>query len=206
MRKVSLLLFLVPVLAGAQAKYVVTYDGKAVGSASVLQKAAEKGGKSVQMTIEMRGAGNADSHIRMESVFDATGAPVRKFMEASSGGKRLKTTIVTFDKAGAHVVIDEGGKRTTKDVGLVDTAPRANAAEFWFFRDKPKKGAELRCYLFDMDTLSWQLTTTVYRGPDKVGKFSGHNVSTERYASLVDDTGLPVLIDLGKTRLERIQP
>lgn len=190
-------------LSGAQAKYDVMLGKKKLGTAAVHQKLREDGGKVVQMTIELRDEKDQDTKIRVESQFDKTGSPVRKFMETSVSGRVKKTVVATFDEAGANVVISDGGVRSTKSVTLVANANRANAAEFWFVRDKPKPKAKVVAYTFDLDTLSWQLTTSVYKGESTVGGIKGHEVGTERYVTLLDNLGLPLIVDMGATRLVR---
>lgn len=190
-------------LSGAQAKYDVMLSKKKLGTAAVHQKLREDGGKVVQMTIELGGEKDQDTKIRVESQFDKSGAPVRKFMETSVGGRVKKTVVATFDEAGANVVISDGGVRSTKSVTLVANANRANAAEFWFVRDKPKPKAKVVAYTFDLDTLSWQLTTSVYKGESTVSGLKGHEVGTERYVTLLDNQGLPLIVDMGATRLVR---
>lgn len=198
----SLVVMVWAAVSAAQHRYEIRQGKNVVGQASLTQKLRDDGGKNVLMTMELQSA-RQTTRIRLESQYDRTGATVRKFMETAVDGRIRKTTVVTFDANGANVVIDEGGKRTTKEVALVANAKRNNPAEFWFLRDKPKPKDRTVCYVFDMDTLSWQLITTVYRGLNKIEGKQGHEVGTERYVTLLDPEGTPLVIDLGGARLVR---
>ncbi|HMS55581.1 MAG TPA: hypothetical protein PKA27_09300 [Fimbriimonadaceae bacterium] len=143
----------------------------------------------------------------MENTFDKDGTAIRKFMEMTGLVKR--TVVATFDKAGANVVIDEKGKRETKQVSLVPNAPRANKSEFWFIRDLPVVGAESQSYVFSLDTLSWELMATKYRGKATISvagkKTPAHYTTSGDMEAWLDGKGYPLLIIKGQTRFERLQ-
>jgi hypothetical protein len=169
------------------------------------------GSKSVDLKMDLS-VGKQKLTIRSQSSYDAKGNPTRKFMDSNiPGGALQKQVIVTFDARGANVVQIDGGKRTTRQIPLVESAPRGNPTEFWFLRDQPKAGEKFRGYVFNMDTLAWQLQTTTYKGKKaiKIGgkSISAHEVEiTGERASkaYLDDSGLPYLIDFGSATLKRV--
>jgi len=197
--------------ASAQVRFSVEMAGKSVGTASLTQKLQPDGGKIVELKMELK-IGTQKLAIRSQNTYDAAGAPIRKFLDSNiPGGALQKQIVTTFDGRGANVVILDGGKRTTRSIPLVDTAPRKNGSEFWFLRDRPQSGAAIKCYTFNMDRLAWELQTFVYRGKKSVplgGKsVIAHEISTDGdrpSKAYVDDSGLPILIESGPTVLKRI--
>lgn len=199
-------------VAGAQAHLAVTLSGHPAGYATLSQKVQKDGVKVVELRMELS---SQDQKVRLssEASYDAKGLPVRKFQEiVSASGSLNKQVVVTFDKAGANVVILDGGKRSTKAVSLVSTAPRASLSEFWFIRDKPKQGHIEQAYQFNIDTLAWELVRTEYRGKRTL-KIENHTVSVHEVYSkrgdkettaYLDDQGLPVLVDQGNIKMVKI--
>lgn len=209
-RSFTLLLGLMAAYASAQTKYSVEIGGKSVGTASLTQKIGADGSKSVELKMDLQ-VNNQKLTIRSQNSYDKLGNPTRKFMDSNiPGGLLQKQIITTFNAQGAAVIQIDGGKRTTRDIPLVSTAPRVNPSEFWFVRDRPKAGQEVKCYMFNMDSLSWQLNRVVYRGIKsiKVGETTvkAHEVETigERPAkAYVDDAGIPWLMEAGSATLKR---
>ena len=185
------------------AQFDVTYKGSKVGTASVTQKLTEGGSKTVMMSVEIKIQGKI-TKVRSENSYDATGLPMRKFVQTTGPGPRdRKTTIVTFSTEGAHVVTEFGGSRKQETVTLLETAPRANPSEFWFVKVQPKVGTQVRTYLFDIDSNSWQVNTITYKGKVTHKKMAGHLIESERYTAVVDDAGLPIAVEFGAMMLER---
>ena len=111
----------------------------------------------------------------------------------------------------ANLVMLDGSDRKTRQVILVETAPRTNQAEFWLLRDKPAVGQQVKTYVFNIDGQSWDLVTVTYQGIKQVkigGKtVAAHVVETtgERPSTAyLDDKGLPWRIDAGATTMTRI--
>lgn len=211
MRIFALVAFLIPALGAAQIKMSVSLQGKAVGTASLAQKLAADGSKSVDVRMDLS-MGQQKLTVRSQNSYDSKGNPVRKFMDSNiPGGALQKQVIVTFDTRGANVVQIDGGKRTTRQIPLVDSAPRANLSELWFVRVQPKVGEQVRTYVFNMDKLAWELQTTVYRGKKTI-KHNGKSVAAHEVETTgdrptkayLDEAGLPYLVELGATTLKRI--
>lgn len=206
-----LILLLAAGVTAAQTKFEAFTDGRKVGTASFVQKLGADGTKSVDVRMDLA-IGDQKLTLRTQNVYDAKGNPTRKFMDVNiPGGKLQKQVIATFDKNGANIVQIDGGKRTTRQIALVETAPRGNASEFWLVRDKPKAGDSVRTYIFNMDAMAWQLQTIHFRG-EKTIKVAGRTVVAylietdgERPSkAYLDEKGVPWLIETDSTTLKRI--
>ncbi len=213
MRKVfSALFLLIATMASAQVRLTIESGGKRVGYATMSQKINSDGSKSVDLRMELDSNGQKLT-IRSQNTYDAIGNPTRKFMDSNvPGGKLQRQVIATFDKAGANVVINDGGKRSTRQVPLVETAPRPNASEFWFVKQTPKVGEEAKCYVFNMDSLEWQIQTTIYRGRQNIKSgdktLSAHYIETtgsRPVKAFLDDDGLPYLIEAQSLQFRRLK-
>jgi len=195
----------------AQIKMSVEMSGHPVGTASLSQQIRADGGKSVDLRMDLT-TGGQKLTVRSQNTFDKAGLPTRKFLESIiPGGKLQRQIIVSFDAEGASIVILDGGNRQTKKAPLISNAPRANASEFWFLRDKPKPGDKCESYVFNTDTMAWDLQTVVYKG-EKTIQVGGkpqraHEVETtgvRKATAYLDDKGLPWLIEAGATTMKRI--
>lgn len=210
-RLIPFLILFAAASADAQVRMSVEMSGKPVGSAAITQQIKPDGGKSVELRMELTGAGRKMT-IRSQNTYDKDGLPLRKFMESIiPGGKMQKQIIATFDKDGANLVILDGEKRQTKKAPLVESAPRKNLSEFWFLRDKPKVGDKVEGYVLNMDTMAWELQTVVYQGLQTItvgGKaIKAHAVETtgsRKATAYLDDKGLPWLIEAGSMTMKRI--
>lgn len=188
-------------------KLNVMIDGKTAGTASGLQKVTADGGKFVTLNMTLKG--NLTAEVRTESTYDAKGAAIRRFMETSIPQMKYRQTkVVTFDSAGAHLVQDENGTRSSKLYALDSKQNRDNSSEFWFFRDKPKPGTSVKYFDFNLSSLSWDLKESTYLGDTdlKIGKesFRVHKVKSTEGTSYLDDKGAPVKIVTQHEVLERI--
>ncbi len=191
-----------------QVKLTLQMPGWPPGSASFSQKVLPDGSKLVQLNLEMKDPAGRSVRVRSESSYDSKGSPIRKFLESIVDKPRdRRQVVVTFDEEGAHVVEEKGGKRTTKHLPLAKAAPRENPSEFWFLRDRPKPGAKAQYYRFDIDSMSWVLTTTTYVGPKTVAvgrsKLSGHLIQDDRAQVVLDDKGLPLRMEVGNAVFTR---
>ena len=202
---------LLTAIAGAQVKMSVEMSGHPVGTASITQVLKADGSKSVELRMDLT-AGAQKLTLRSQNTYDRTGLPTRKFLESIiPGGKMQKQVIAGFDKDGANVVILDGGQRSTKKSALAPVAPRANASEFWLIRDKPKVGDKVESYVFNMDTMAWDLQTVEYKGLKSIqigGKtVKAHEIETtgpRKATAYLDDKGLPWMIESGATTMKRI--
>lgn len=188
----------------------VSSDGSPVGAARMTQKLGEDGAKSISVLLDILDAkGKPSVSVRQVSSYAKDGTPVRILLETTrNGGKERTMRVATFDESGAHLIIEEKGARTPKDIPLAKESPRSNPAEFWFLRDKPTKGARTGYYRFDIAKGEWVLASTEYVGKKSV-KVSGKDVELHevRYGSSIsylDDSGMPQVVENGRLRFERI--
>ena len=207
-RSLILGLLVVPILASAQAKFQVWVAGKKAGTATLTQKLLTDGTKSVNLSMELK-TDSLTATLRSESTYSAKGIPLRKFQETQVPSQKIRRTIVvTFDDAGANAVVDLNGKRTTKRVPLPNTANKADLSEFWFLRDKPKVGAVVKAYTFDLESLSWEMIVTTYVGvvDATIGgkKVKANKTESQKGKAFIDDAGVPLRLELSTGALERI--
>lgn len=192
----------------APVKMTVYLNGRVAGAATMLQKLGADGGKSVQLSMELKSESLA-INLRQESTYDKTGRPIRKFQETHNVTlKTRRTVVVTFDAAGANAVIDEGGKRTVKKIPLPETAAREDVSEFWFVRDVPKPGAVVKANTVNLETLTWELVTTTYKGLVDITiagrKVKAHRTESDRGVAFIDAQGLPLRLELPNGAIERV--
>lgn len=192
----------------APVKMTVYLSGRVAGTATLLQKLGTDGGKSVQLSMELKSEAMTAT-LRQESSYDKTGRPIRKFQETViPAQKKRRTVVVTFDAAGANVVVDEGGKRTVKKLPLPETATREDLSEFWFLRDTPKAGAVAKANTVNLETLTWELVTTTYVGEVQVSiagkKVKAHRTESDKGVAFIDANGQPLRLELPNGALERI--
>ncbi|HTQ09260.1 MAG TPA: hypothetical protein VMI31_04245 [Fimbriimonadaceae bacterium] len=189
-------------------------NGHPAGYATLGQTIQKDGSKSVELRLEL-GTGAQKVHITSQSRYDAQGNPIRKFQEtvAPAGGIN-KQVVITFGKEGANVIVLDGDHRTSKSVSLASAAPRASLSEFWFLRDSPKPGQTEETYQFSADSLQWEIVKTEYRGKKTIDA-GGHKIEAyetvttrgdQETTSYLDEHGLPVLIDQGSVKMEKIWP
>ena len=208
MKTALLLVGMLPAAAWSQARLVIEDGGRRVGYATISQKLLPDGTKSVEMRLQI-----GKTRLVTQSTFDREGAPTRKFHEILEPVADKKRVLVEFDAEGA-VITDLGGPdRTPRKAPLVKTGNRKNASEFWFLRDQPKPGARAQAFVFDLNTWSWDLTTSEYVGMAK-GEIAGkmvdaHEVRADRAGGtarmLLDAQGLPILVEQGRLVMRRFQ-
>jgi hypothetical protein len=163
-----------------QTQLLVQASGLPDGTASITQKIAADGTKASQLKLQLGKKGSAFVSVRSESSYNSKGEQTRIFTETiSEKPSRRRQVTVTFSGEGAHVVVDESGKREVKAVPLVETAPRANPTEFWFIRDLPKPGTKVQYYHFNANTLTWDLRSSTYVGRKSI-RLNGALVNAHR--------------------------
>lgn len=212
MRLVALVFIsLLAIHARAQTRFEVFSEGKRIGTLSFTQKLGADGSKGVDVRLELE-VGKQKLTMRTQNTYDSEGNPIRKHLDANiPGGKLQRQVIATFDSNGANIVQIDGGKRTTRQIPLVESAPRANLSEFWLVRDEPKVDDNVRCYVFNMDSLAWQLQTVHFRGKKriKVGNktvvaYLVETVGDNPSKAYLDEKGIPWLIETSKSSLRRV--
>lgn len=193
---------------GDPVKLKVIAQGFPESVATFQHKLLPDGSKQTQLAIELRALDGRKLRVRFDRTYRADGSPIRAFAETFSEKPRYrKTATATFNAVGAHVVVDENGKRTVHEAPLAQTAPRECMPEFWFLRDKPKVGDRAKYYHFDLDKLEWKLVEARYAGVGtvKIGGIvvRGHRVVTATGESLLDESGAPLRIVDASVTMER---
>lgn len=183
-------------------------DGKPAGEGSYFHKVLPDGGKQILIDLKFALDGAKSVRVRSESVYDWIGNPVRKIQGTlDAEGRRIEIRMATFDEIGADLTIEKDGKSSTKSIELTRSAPRVVKSEFWFVRETPKKGDKSTFYQFDLNEARWKLMESVYEGPTTVeiggGKVDGHRVAGDGTLAILDGKGWPIVIEIGKVRLER---
>lgn len=186
----------------------VTVRGSEFGTARCVQRLLSDGGKQVTIIMDVR-QGGRQVRVRSESVYAKDGKPIRKIQEtAGPDGKVLAKSVANFTSEGARVQQTTGGQTKESVIPLDVKLPRAAISEFWFIRDKPRPGATASYYSFSMTENRWSLRKTRYVGPKEVeiggGKFRGHLIQDDGGTSVSDDRGMPLVIEAGDLRMERI--
>jgi hypothetical protein len=195
-------LFLSAAAPAQQMRFSVSQGGRALGEATMTQRVLASGGKAVELRVELSAPGRKVT-VRQQSEYDAHGAPMRMSQEVLDGERRLSGTTATFDEEGAHIVVDEGGSRKTRQAKLVASAPRRDASEFWFLRDHPEPGTTLKVFRLDLERQEWVLAEVAYTGR-KLVKLATTQLRARQVTMRVgdrtvttsyDDRGLPMLIE-----------
>lgn len=187
----------------------VLSDGQAIGTATFQQKLLSDGGKHIIISLSLKPAKGDSVQVRQESVYDRQAYPVRMIQETLTGeGKRKELRVATFDEMGAEVEITKDGKTSSKLIDLTKGAPRWVRSEFWFIRDMPSKGDRATYYVLDIGEMRWKLTESIYTGDvdlDLQGrKVRAHRVSSPPSTAYLDDQGWPLVLEIGKIKLERL--
>lgn len=185
----------------------ILLDGQPHGSATVLQTLLENGGKQVVVTMSL--GEKSPVKVRQESVYDNAGGPVRKIQEViDAKGNTQHKVVVSFDEAGAHCSIYRGGAPQVTTHELVKGAPRNNPSEFWFIKSRPRVGDKVTYYRYDVSASKWTLAETRYIGKKTI-EIAGEKVDAHLIDSgaegqtFVDDKGNPLVLVVGKIRMER---
>lgn len=192
-----------------QVKLAVQANGFPNSTATIFHKVLPDGSKLNQMTIEMNGSEGRKIKVRTERTYAPDGKPIRVFHEVIGERPAMRRQVtVTFDEAGARAVIDEGGKRTVKEVPLVNPAPRECLPEFWFIRDQPVIGDSIKYYHFDANKVDWVVVQAKYVGPVTYN-FGGKavkafKVTTATGEAIVDEKGLPYKVTEATVTMTRI--
>lgn len=205
---ISLGIVFLATLAHSQVKLSVVMGGKAVGTATITQKLRPDGSKQVMLALEIK-AENASASFRSESVYASNGAPVRKYQESNYPMQKMRQTrIATFDSKGVNLVEDNNGQRKSKQYPLDPKTAREDLSEFWFLRDKPKKGDVSKAFTFNMDKLEWELVETTYGGQVEITidgkKVKAHKTTSQRGVAYFDDIGMPLRLEVPGGLMERI--
>lgn len=193
------------VLAPAVAKLDVYVETRRVGEVVWEEKKLDGGGKSTVLVMTMQVDG-ASARVRQETVVDSTGRATRKINELVNG-KARRLVVAELSPKGANLTITEDGKMSQKFVPVSEKVPLENPSEFWFRPTVPKVGSKAVYYNFDMSELTWRLEETLYegKGTREAGgkKFTGHLLTSRRGKIVMDEEGLPILLESEGLRMQK---
>lgn len=187
----------------SSAQFEVSFSGRTLGTASMIQKVTQTGGKELQLRMELTEQTNVVT-VRQVSTWNVDGFPVRKFSEITTTSPKTRvTSSADFKGNRATTIVDRDGKREVKTLELAKGASLCARSEFWFLRDEPELNQTEKFWTLDLSRLDWDLNEATYKGEKKVtlnGKpVTAHvlQVSTgkRQIDSLHDDGGLPLLIE-----------
>lgn len=193
---------------GGEVSMTVTGVGGMSGSAKVTNKILEDGSKYVNLSMELKSPSGGTVSVMQESAYDKTGKPVRKIQVTSLGANSTKqSVVVTFNEAGANVKVDAGERSVRDLLPWPEGKLVAAKTEFWFIRDQPAPGGTATYHRFDIGTMQWVETKSVYRGRREVkagGKtVLAHLVEYGDAKAYLDDKGDPIRVETGSTVMER---
>lgn len=193
-----------------QADYAVTSSSGIAGSARMQVKLLDDGSKEVTVAMDLSYQ-DQKHHVVQTTRHDARGRPTRVLLETFRPGRKNRVMkIATITGGSARVVHEERGARRTQVVTLDERAPVENAAEWWFWRDRPREGERVVAYRFDINELRWNQIETVYRGRTTimVGGVprDAHHVRSGSADAFLDDDGLPWVVEQAGLRLVRVVP
>ena len=213
MRKIRLGLLLASCgLAACGFAQTVTLDafqnGKAVGNVQFTRSI--QGGIQTNITKITSIQNGTSTVLVMTAVFDPSGTPLSKGLEVHQGGQNA-TLKAILSKGSAHVAIDAGGKKATRDLPTKTATSITDPSIWWFVKTAPKPGASVKYQSLNLTNMTWEDIESIYGGKKavKVGAktVTAHQVTQKRQNGTstiyVDDKGMPVLIEQPTIRFVR---
>ncbi len=185
-------------LAGEAVLEVVTQSMK--GKATMVNKLLPDGSKYVRLGLILKNEKGESVSVLQESTYDKRGRPVRHLQVTNlQSNNTRQSVVVTFDKEGAKVKIDNAGKIANEAVPYPEGKRIEATPEFWLIRDKVSPGGASTYWRFDLNQLKWVETTTTYRGKRTItigGKpIEAHLVTFGESRAYLDDSGDPWKIE-----------
>ena len=177
------------------------------GSASVKNTILDNGGKYVQITMQLRRA-SQNVTVMQESSYDPKGTPLRKIQVTTyPGGGGKQTLVANFEKDGAKVTGEAGGKEINVTVPYPAGKSIRAISEFWFIRDVPAPGAVSTYWRFDLGNQSWVETKSTYQGRRKLKigaqTFDAHLITVGEGRAYLTNSGDPLRLEQGSITMER---
>jgi hypothetical protein len=211
-------LFILPLAAASlcataqTATLVCTIDGKPTGTAA-FSIVAGPNRSYVQTTIF-----NITSTItqdkqndKLESVVSQSfdGMPLEDDEKESLNGVVQRNVSVLFTVRGATVTDKATGKKTPYP--LPSGMSMKDISGLWFISVRPRVGDKSSATSFSVQTLAWTKTTRTYVGDETITldgkKVTGHKLKDEDGATsittLIDDHGLPLVVDIAQYHFAR---
>lgn len=183
--------------------------GSKVGTASMEQKMLPNGSKQVVVTMELQPPTGVRTIVRQESIYAASGMPVRLIQETSVPSLRSRERVVARFEGNKITIESTRDEQTTTETEAIDPElPRRLRSEFWFIRDRPPIDKQETAYRYHLSERKWKPLTATYRGRTDVElagrKLSAHRIDATEGVYYVDDRGDPLLIEIGDVTMRRI--
>lgn len=190
-------LLLAAISSATVTKMVLKAAGTELGSATFDISLMPNGGIKTIQDIEVSAGGQTLSY-KDVSIYDKTGRPLSTEETQVQAGK-TQVVAVTYGPKAATVVVTANGKSTTKTLPNPKDGSIASPSEFWFVRDRPKKGTVDASYSVDPKTRTWTLEKTKYVGDDTLTvlgkKVTAHKITVDNRGTIwLDDKGNPYKI------------
>ncbi len=188
---------------------VVTAPANVKGSLAKAKTTLQaNGSKILTLTMSLKSS-NGNLTVLQESVYAPDGRPLRHTRRTSlASGKLVEFIRADIGGAELKVTVERDGKPVTTKSKLPAGELKA-LSEFWVLRDKPPTGSKHTFLRFDLTTLSFSMTTAVYKGLQPItlgGKALKAHVIVEGDATTwLDDKGDPWKIAGKASAMERKQ-
>lgn len=193
-------------LAG-EVTLVVTSPANVKGSSAKATTAVQaNGSKVLTLSLSLKSPNGALT-ILQESVYAPDGRPLRHTRRTSlASGKLVEFIRADIGGSELKVTVERDGKPVTSKSKLPSGELKA-LSEFWIVRDKPPAGSKHTFLRFDLTTLSFSKTTSVYKGFQPVtlgGRTVKAHVIVEGDATTwLDEKGDPLKIVGKASSMER---
>ncbi len=199
--------------------YVVAYSGTVTlkvsgssglkGTAIVFNEMQNDGSKVSRMEMTLTDPKGQSVMIVQETIYQKSGVPKQKSQTTTIEGVPTYTIVAIFERGVVRLQAVMYGKSSETTIPVPTDLTIAEKFEFWFCRDKiPLKGQNT-FYRFDLSTLKFERTKSIYQGRRSI--MVGQRVRTANLVQVgdskiyLDDRGDPIRIVSPGVLMERIK-
>ncbi len=186
-----------------KAEYDVFVDNQLAGKATLSRDFTPLRNLLSRMRVEIVAADGRVAVVNQESEYEPSGKPVRKMM--MQGDQKIS---VAFGTDSARVKVEDASGSKESVVRAPVRAELKAASEFWFVTESPKRGDIWEYVRFDMGSLKWVASKVRYVGEESIksaiGEVVCHRIDVDSHKTWVAADGLPVRLESGGMRLERV--
>lgn len=177
------------------------------GKAIVLNEMRADGSKSSKMEMTLTDSNGKSILVTQEASYGASGVPVFKSMKTQVEGLPTQTIVAAFSSHNVTLTSMIGENASETSLPVPTDLTIAEKFEYWFCRDKiPVKGQN-SFYRFDLTTLTFERTTSIYVGRKSIttgGRTRmAHLVQVGDSKIYLDDAGDPYRIVSPGVTMER---
>jgi len=195
---------LVASASASPASYRVMVKGQQTGLATLEQTMLPDGGKQVNLMLTIR-QGENRVVVKTQTTYSKTGKVSHAEQRIYPYGKpAVKEVLVDIDAAAARVSGNENGESSEAQIPIQPGSQTSNPSAFWFVGITPQVGETCRTFVFNLDTLKWELCVITYEGKTHKGNLVMMERDGRTVETAYDDDGYPHSIeDSGGVVLER---